>query len=93
MLDFINGIGNTAWAGIAGLVVAMLGGLAGWRGSKKHPTEVGQPLPPTDQTPYVLTELRTLRDLVDRRFDDSDRMQGRIYNDTQVIRDRHHRSQ
>lgn len=114
MLDTLNGLGETAWAGIVALVTVVLGAIgAAWKGSKKSPVEVGQPLPPADQTPYILKELRELNrkhddgslfmgarfDQLDRRFDSNgrefderfdqqDRLMGRIYTDTQVIRER-----
>lgn len=61
MLDTLNGIDEGAWAGIAALVSVVVGGIfAALKGMKKDPVEVGLPLPPTDQTPYVLEEIRAL---------------------------------
>lgn len=114
MLDTLNGLGETAWAGIVALVTVVLGAIgAAYKGSKKSPVDLGQPLPPTDQTPYILKELRELNRkhddgslfmvarfdqldhkhdangrMVDERFDQQDRLMGRIYTDTQVIRER-----
>ncbi|WDA11395.1 hypothetical protein [Paracoccus marcusii] len=114
MLDTLNGLGETAWAGIVALVTVILGAIgAAYKGSKKSPVDVGQPLPPADQTPYILKELRELNrkhddgslqmgarfdrldrkadencKLVDERFDNQDRLMGRIYTDTQVLRER-----
>lgn len=98
MLELLNGLGNTAWVGITGLVVGSLTAIgAVVKGTKKTPIEVGMPLPPTDQSPYILKELRQLRDDQDEKFDDvlerigeQDRMLGRIYTDTQVLRERGH---
>lgn len=114
MLDTLNGLGETAWAGIAALLTVVLAAIgAAWKGSKRHPLEVGQPAPPEDLTPYVLKELRELNrkhddgtravgarlDQIDRkqdegcrkideRHDQQDRLLGRIYTDTQVLRER-----
>lgn len=114
MLDTLNGLGETAWAGIVALVTVVLGAVgAAYKGSKKHPAEVGQAAPPEDLTPYVLKELRELnrkhddgtRSLrsrleqidrkqdescrtIDERHDQQDRLLGRIYTDTQVLRER-----
>lgn len=114
MLDTLNGLGETAWAGIAALVAVILGAIgAAYQGSKKHPAQTGQATPPSDLTPYVLTELRELnrkhadgtRELgsrldqidrkqeescrkIDERHDQQDRLLGRIYTDTQVLRER-----
>lgn len=61
MLDTLNGLDEVAWAGIAALVSVIVGGIgAAIHGMNKHPTEVGNPLPPADQTPYVLAEVRAL---------------------------------
>lgn len=117
MLDTLNGLGETAWAGIVALVTVILGAIgAAYKGSKKSPVDVGQPLPPADQTPYILKELRELNRkhddgslfmaarfdqldwkhdtnnrTVDERFDQQDRLMGRIYIDTQVLRERRQR--
>lgn len=96
MLDTLNGLGETAWAGLAALVTIVVTGIgAAWRGTKKEPPDVGQPLPPADQTSYLLAELRLLNrkhdegtKVVDARFDESERLLLRIHQDTQVIRDR-----
>lgn len=114
MLDTLNGLRETARAGIAALVTVILGAIgAAWKGSKKHPAQTGQAPPPADLTPYVLTELRELNrkhddgtralgsrlDQIDRkqdedcrkideRHDQQDRLMGRIYTDTQVLRER-----
>lgn len=103
MLELLNGLSNPAWVGITGLIVGSLTALAAvFKGSQKTPIEVGSPLPPTDQIPYVLKEVRDLRadlkelkvehrDLreeADRRLDEQDRMLGRIHTDTQVLRER-----
>lgn len=61
MLDTLNGLDEGAWAGIAALVSVIVGGVfAALKGMKKDPPEVGLPLPPTDQMPYVLEEIRAL---------------------------------
>ena len=61
MLDTLNGLDEGAWAGIAALVSVIVGGvIAAFKGMKKDPPEVGLPLPPADQTAYVLEEVRQL---------------------------------
>lgn len=61
MLDTLNGLDEGAWAGIAALVSVIVGGIiAAFKGMKKEPPEVGLPLPPADQTAYVLEEVRQL---------------------------------
>lgn len=98
MLEHLNGLNSTAWVGLTGLILGILGAiLAVFKGAQKSPVQVGMPLPPTDQAPYILKELRQLRDDTDEKFDDvlerlseQDRLLGRIYTDTQVMRDRSH---
>lgn len=98
MLELVNGLNSTAWVGLTGLILGALGAiLAVFKGMARSPVEVGTPLPPTDQSPYILKELRQLRDDTDEKFDDvlerlseQDRLLGRIYTDTQVLRERGH---
>jgi len=92
MLDFLNAIDETAWAGIGGAVAAIIGAVAlAFRGAKKTPVEVGNPAPATDMAPYVLEEVRELQhgqgDMTEM-LRAIERTATAIHQDTQILRDR-----
>ncbi|EPX82110.1 hypothetical protein [Salipiger mucosus] len=91
MLATINELEPGAWAGLAGIVTAVVAALVARRGAKRSPPEVGHEPPDTDRTEYVLKEVRGVQqrlESLDERVVEIDRRTEKIHGDTRVLVDR-----